>query len=377
MSLYTSYFNETHQQVRLTARKFVDQHIRPFINDWEEAGTFPRELYNLAGEAGLLGIDHPEELGGSGADIFMKIAASEEIMRAGSGGLAASLGSLDIGLPPIENWASQELKERIVPAVLRGEKIAALAITEPSGGSDVANLKTRAESDGDYYRVNGSKTFITSGHRADYYTVAVRTGGEGYGGISLLLIERDRAGFSVGQPLKKMGWWASDTAELFFNDVLVPKSNIIGAENAGFFVIMSNFQKERLNLAVMANMTAQLALEESLNYVQQRVAFGKPLAKMQVIRHKLADMATEIMASELLILQSCDLKERGEKLTKNGAMAKYYSSEVAVRVANDAVQIFGGYGYTKDFPVEKYYRDSKLCTIGEGTSEIQKLVTTI
>lgn len=205
MSLYTAYFNETHQQVRLTARKFVEQHIQPFINEWEEAGTFPRELYHLAGEAGLLGIDHPEELGGSGSDVFMKIAASEELMRAGSGGLVASLGSLDIGLPPIENWASQELKERIVPAVLRGEKIAALAITEPSGGSDVANLKTRAVSEGDYYRVNGSKTFITSGCRADYYTVAVRTGDVGYGGISLLLIERDRAGFFGWPTAKKDG----------------------------------------------------------------------------------------------------------------------------------------------------------------------------
>ena len=374
MSLYTAYFNETHQQVRLTARKFVEQYIQPFINEWEEAGTFPRELYHLAGEAGLLGIDHPEELGGSGSDVFMKIAASEELMRAGSGGLVASLGSLDIGLPPIENWASQELKERIVPAVLRGEKIAALAITEPSGGSDVANLKTRAVSEGDYYRVNGSKTFITSGCRADYYTVAVRTGDVGYGGISLLLIERDRAGFSVGQPLKKMGWWASDTAELFFNDVLVPKSNLIGVENAGFFVIMSNFQKERLNLAVMANMTAQLALEECLKYVQQRVAFGKPLAKMQVIRHKLADMATDLEASKEFTYRVAAQIASGIPAVKEVSMAKNFATRVSDSVTYEAVQIFGGMGFMRESLVERLYRDNRILSIGGGTHEIMNEV---
>lgn len=374
MALYTSYFNDTHEQVRLTTRKFIDQHVRPFINDWEEAGTFPRELYQLAGQAGLLGIDHPEELGGSGPDIFMKIAATEEIMRAGSGGLAASLGSLDIGLPPIENWASQALKERIAPEVLRGEKIIALAITEPSGGSDVASIKTRAVSEGDYYRVNGSKTFITSGHRADYYTVAVRTGGDGYGGISLLLIEREREGFSVGQPLKKMGWWASDTAELFFDDVVVPKSNLIGAENAGFFVIMSNFQKERLNLAVMANMTSELALEESLRYVRQRTAFGKPLAKMQVIRHKLADMATELEASRELTYRVAARITDGISAVKEVSMAKNFATRVSDTLTYEAVQIFGGMGFMRESLVERLYRDNRILSIGGGTHEIMNEV---
>ena len=374
MSLYTAYFNETHQQVRLTTRKFVDQHIRPYINNWEEAGTFPRELYTLAGEAGLLGIDHPEALGGSGADVFMKIAASEELMRVGSGGLVASLGSLDIGLPPIENWGSQELKERIVPSVLSGQKIAALAITEASGGSDVANLKTRAVSEGDFYRVNGSKTFITSGHRADYYTVAVRTGDVGYGGISLLLIERERAGFSVGKPLKKMGWWASDTAELFFNDVLVPKSNLIGVENAGFFVIMSNFQKERLNLAVMANMTSQLALEESVRYVQQREAFGKPLSKMQVIRHKLANMATELEASKEFTYRVAAQIADGIPAVKEVSMAKNFATQVSDKLTYEAVQIFGGMGFMRESLVERLYRDNRILSIGGGTHEIMNEV---
>ena len=370
MALFTTYFNETHEQVRLTTRKFGNQHIKPFINDWEESGTFPRELYLLAGEAGLLGIDHPEQYGGSGPDIFMKIAASEELMRAGSGGLAASLGSLDIGLPPIENWGTEEMKQRVVPAVLRGEKIAALAITEPSGGSDVANLKTRAVSEGDYYRVNGSKTFITSGCRADYYTVAVRTGGEGYGGVSLLLIEKDMPGFSTGNPLKKMGWWASDTAELFFNDVMVPKSHLIGAENAGFFVIMSNFQKERLNLAIMANMTAQLALEESLAYVRQRTAFGKPLSKMQVIRHKLADMATELEASREFTYRVAAQISDGIPAVKEVSMAKNFATRVSDRVTYEAVQIFGGMGFMRESAVERLYRDNRILSIGGGTHEI-------
>lgn len=370
MALYTPYFNETHQQVRLTVRKFVDQHIRPFINDWEEAGTFPRELYLKAGEAGLLGIDHPEELGGSGPDVFMKIAASEELMRVGSGGLVASLGSLDIGLPPVENWGSAEMKQRIAPAVIRGEKIMALAITEPSGGSDVANLKTRAVDMGDHYLVNGSKTFITSGVRADYYTVAVRTGGEGFGGVSLLLIEKGMPGFSVGQPLKKMGWWASDTAELFFQDVRVPKSNLIGLENGGFFVIMSNFQKERLNLAVMANMTAQLALEESLKYVQQRVAFGKPLAKMQVIRHKLADMATELEASREFSYRVAAQIADGIPAIREVSMAKNFATQVSDKLTYEAVQIFGGMGFMRESLVERLYRDNRILSIGGGTHEI-------
>ena len=370
MALYTPYFNETHQQVRLTVRKFVDQHIRPFINDWEEAGTFPRELYLKAGEAGLLGIDHPEELGGSGPDVFMKIAASEELMRVGSGGLVASLGSLDIGLPPVENWGSAEMKQRIAPAVIRGEKIMALAITEPSGGSDVANLKTCAVDMGDHYLVNGSKTFITSGVRADYYTVAVRTGGEGFGGVSLLLIEKGMPGFSVGQPLKKMGWWASDTAELFFQDVRVPKSNLIGLENGGFFVIMSNFQKERLNLAVMANMTAQLALEESLKYVQQRVAFGKPLAKMQVIRHKLADMATELEASREFSYRVAAQIADGIPAIREVSMAKNFATQVSDKLTYEAVQIFGGMGFMRESLVERLYRDNRILSIGGGTHEI-------
>ena len=223
MPAFQDYFDPSHQLVRDSVRRFVEREMLPDIEQWEEAESFPRELYRKAGAAGILGIGYPEALGGSHeGDLFAKGAASEELMRCGSGGVVAGLGSLDIGLPPVVKWARPELRERVAPQVLSGEKIIALAVTEPGGGSDVANLQTRAIRDGDHYRVSGSKTFITSGIRADFYTVAVRTGGPGFGGISLLLIEKGTAGFTVGQPLKKMGWWASDTAELFFDDCRVP-----------------------------------------------------------------------------------------------------------------------------------------------------------
>lgn len=369
-----SYFGEIHQMIRETARAFVSREIQPHIDDWEESGTFPRELYNKAGEAGLLGINYPEELGGTGGDLFQKVVWLEELMRAGSGGLAASLQSLDIGMPPLVKFGSQALKERIVPEVLSGNKIYALAITEPSGGSDVANLKTRAvreKIDGqDYYRVNGSKTFITSGTRADFFTVAVRTGEPGYGGISLLLVEKGTVGFSVGTPLKKMGWWASDTAELFFDDCLVPAENLIGEENQGFRMITSNFQSERLTLAVMANMTAQLALEACLEYVHERKAFGQPLAGLQTIRHKLADMATQVEASREFTYRSAARMGNGEQIFKEISMAKNLATDVSDRVTYDAVQIFGGMGYMRETLVERLYRDNRILSIGGGTREI-------
>ncbi len=372
---YSEYFNETHSQVRDSVRKMVQEHILPHIDEWEEAGTFPRELYNEAGRTGFFGIGYPEALGGiAEGDVFMKIAATEELMRCGSGGLVASLGSLDIGLPPIVKWGSDELKERIVPSVLSGEKIAALAITEPNGGSDVANLKTRAVSDGDFYRVTGSKTFITSGIRADYYTVAVRTGGDGYGGISLLLMEKGMPGFTTGKPLKKHGWWASDTAELFFDDVKVPKSNLIGSENAGFFVIMTNFQMERLNLAVMANMTSQMALEEALRYAHERSAFGKPLAKMQVIRHKLADMATQVEASREFTYRVAARIQAGIPSVKEGSMANNFASKVSDFTTHEAVQIFGGMGFMRETLVKRLSRDNRILSIGGGTYEIMNEV---
>lgn len=374
MTAYQEYFGETQQLVRQSIRRFVEQEILPHVDQWEEAGEIPRALYLKAGAAGLLGIGHPEEYGGTGIDIFSKIAASEEVLRAGSGGLAASLGSLDIGLPPVWKWGSPALKERVCPAVIRGEKIQCLAVTEPSGGSDVASLKTRAVREGDVYRVNGSKTFITSGYYADYYTVAVRTGGEGYGGISLLLIEKGTPGFTVGNKLKKMGWWASDTAELFFDDCRVPASHLIGAENMGFYAIMANFQMERLNLAVMAYATAELALQASLQYVQQRVAFGKPLSKFQVLRHKLAEMATQVEVAKEYTWRVAARMQAGEEVVKEVSMAKNFATEVGDRVTHEAVQIFGGMGFMRESLVERLYRDNRILSIGGGTHEIMNEV---
>ncbi len=368
-----SYFNETHEQARETARRFIHKQVLPHIDTWEEQGTFPRELYQQAGETGLLGIGYPEALGGTGeGDVFLKLAVSEELMRSTSGGLVASLGSLDIALPPVVQWAQPAVRERVVPAVLAGEKIAALAITEPDGGSDVAAIRTRAVLDGDYYRVSGSKTFITSGTRADYYTVAVRTGGEGHAGISLLLIEKDTPGFSRSKPLRKMGWWASDTAELFFDDCRVPAVNLIGRENAGFIAIMANFLRERLMLAVMAYMTAELALEASLEYGGRRNAFGRPINGFQVTRHKLVDMATSVEIAREYTYRCAQLIQAGANPIRQVAMAKNFATEVCEKVTREAVQIHGGMGFMRETVVERLYRDAKILSIGGGTTEIMK-----
>ncbi|TFH81648.1 acyl-CoA dehydrogenase family protein [Pseudomonas kribbensis] len=371
MPAFQEYFDPSHQMVRDSVRRFVEREILPDIDAWEEAESFPRELYLKAGAAGILGIGYPEALGGSHeGDLFAKIAASEELMRCGSGGLVAGLGSLDIGLPPIVKWARPEVRDRVVPQVLSGEKISALAVTEPGGGSDVANLQTRAIRDGDHYRVSGSKTFITSGVRADYYTVAARTGAPGFGGISLLLIEKGTPGFTVGRQLKKMGWWASDTAELFFDDCRVPVGNLIGAENMGFACIMGNFQSERLALALMANMTAQLALEESLKWAKEREAFGKPIGKFQVIKHRLAEMATALEVSREFTYRQAAKMAAGQSVIKEISMAKNFATDTSDRITTEAVQILGGLGYMRESLVERLYRDNRILSIGGGTREV-------
>ena len=364
------YFDDTHRLLRESIRRFVKRDILPFIDEWEEAEEFPLELYKKAGDAGFLGIGYPEELGGYGGDQFHRVVFSEEIMRAGSGGLAAGLGSHDIGLPPIVRLGSHALKKKVVPPVLRGEKVAALAITEPGGGSDVANLQTRAAKEGDYYRLNGSKTFITSGCRADFYTVGVRTGGEGFGGISLIVVEKGTPGFSVGKKFKKMGWRCSDTAELFFDDCMVPAANLIGMENQGFAAIMGNFQSERLMLSIMANMTSRMALEQSLAYVREREAFGRPISKFQVTRHKLADMASMLQASEALTYQVAYAMNQGKSVIKEVSMAKNFATDCSDRLTYQAVQLFGGMGFMQECMVERLYRDNRILSLGGGTREI-------
>jgi len=369
---YQEYFGRAHDMVRRAAKDFVDKEIVPYVDEWEEAGEFPRELYKKAGDVDLLGIGYPEEQGGTPGDIFFQIVAWEEIMRGGSGGVAAGLGSLHIALPPIINRGTAEQKERFVKPVIKGEKIAALAITEPEGGSDVAGLQTTAERQADEYVVNGSKTFITSGCRADQITCAVRTGGPGAQGISLLVIESNTPGYSVSEKLKKTGWWASDTGQIFFDNCRVPVTNLIGQENEGFYSIMENFQSERLQLAVMANMTAQIALDESIKYAQQREAFGKPIAGFQVMRHKIVDMATLVEVSREFTYRVAAKIDAGLSQIKEISMAKNFACSVSDKVTYDAVQVFGGYGFMRGYAVERLYRDNRVLSIGGGTTEIMK-----
>ncbi len=363
-------WTEEHRLMRQTVQKFVHHEILPHVERWEEEGSFPRELYQKAGEIGLLRVGFAEKEGGLGHDPLMVVAFTEELMRCTSAGVVASLGSLGIGLPPFLLGGDSALKARLVPEILNGEKIIALAITEPSGGSDVAGIQTRARRTADGYLIKGQKTFITSGCRADYFTMAVRTGGEGYGGISLMLVEADRPGFRRSTPLRKMGWWASDTAELFLDDVEVPHDHLIGPENAGFMGIMANFQMERLNLAVMAVMTARMALEACLEYVQQRQAFGRPIGKFQVIRHKLADMATQIEVAHQYVHHLAERMSLGDQVLKEVAMAKNFATQVSDRVTYEAVQIFAGSGYMRGTLVERLYRDNRILSIGGGTYEV-------
>ncbi len=367
-----SYFSSEQHRLRMAVREVIKKEVLPHIEGWEEAGGFPRETYDLFGDLGFLGIGFPEDVGGSGGDIFDLIAVSEEIMRSGSNGFAAGIGSLNIALPPIARHGTPEQIERFVRPVLQGKRIAALGITEPGGGSDVANIQTTAVRDGEGYRVNGSKTFITSGARADQLTCAVRTGESGAHGISFLVIEKETPGYTVGSVLKKMGWWASDTAEIFLDDCRVPVANLIGKENEGFYTIMENFQAERLQLSVMANMTSQMALEEALAYTKEREAFGRPLKGFQVIRHKLVDMATLVEISREFTYRVAAKINAGIDQVKEISMAKNFACSVSDRVTHEAVQLFGGYGYMRGYLVERLYRDNRILSIGGGTTEIMK-----
>lgn len=362
---------EEHRALREQVRRWARREIAPHAAEWEEAEEFPRELYRRAAEAGILGVSYPEEVGGSGGDVTHMLVAAEEMILAGrSVGTCVGIGSHAIALPPIVKHGTPEQRERFVRSVLEGKLISALAITEPGGGSDVASLSTRAVRDGDFYVVNGSKTFITSGCRADFVTTAVRTGGEGHAGISLLVVERDTPGFTVSRKLKKTGWWASDTAELSFEDCRVPASNLIGLENAGFVAIMTNFTQERLMLAGQCVAIAELALAEAASYAKERRAFNRPLSGFQVIRHKLADMATKLQAARALTGELAVRCVRGEEDPALAAMTKNAASDMCSEVVDQAVQIYGGYGFMRESLVERLYRDARLYPIGGGTREI-------
>jgi acyl-CoA dehydrogenase len=365
------FLTEAHHAWRRELRRFIEREIVPYVEEWEEAEEIPLILYKKASDFGLLRMGYPEAYGGiqEGLDRFHGIVTSEELARIGAGGVTASLMVHGIGLPPILALGTEEMKQKIAPAVLAGDKRISLAITEPSGGSDVAQLKTRARRDGDHYVVDGSKMFITGGMRADYITTAVRTGGEGLGGISLLLIEADRPGVTRTK-LKKQGWWASDTAALYFDDVRVPAENLIGGENQGFLGIMHNFNGERLGMAAGATGSARVCLEEAVKWAQERQTFGKRLADHQVIRHKIAEMVRQINASTAYLEMCAWRVMNGEVPAADLALLKVQATLTLEFCAREAMQILGGNGYMRGSRVERIYREVRVNAIGGGSEEI-------
>jgi len=365
------FYNAEHEAYRGVVRRFIEREIEPYAHQWDEAGEFPRMLYEKAAAIGLLGLGFPEQYGGIEADSFMWIVAVQELARAGAGGVSAGLNSHSIGAPPIARAGKPEFKARVLPQILSGKKISALAITEPSGGSDVANLRSSARREGDVYVVNGEKTFITSGMRADFITTAVRTGGGGAAGVSLLVIEGDTPGLSR-TPLKKMGWWASDTATLHFDNCRVPAENLLGEEGGGFKIIMNNFNSERLTMAAGCTAAARVCLEEAVAYAKQRHTFGKPLAQHQVIRHKLVDMAQRVAASQAMLEMLAWRLDHGENPVAEICMLKNQATQTMAFCASEGLQIFGGAGFMRGIKVERIYRDVKVNAIGGGSEEIMK-----
>lgn len=367
--------DENVKMVAQTARDFAQREVLPNVMEWDESQYFPVEAMKKAGELGLLGVLVPEEYGGAGLGYQEYISVIDEIAKVdGSFGLSvAAHNSLCTG--HILQFGNEEQKKKWLPKLATGEWIGAWGLTEANTGSDAMRMKCVGVQDGDYWLINGTKNWITHGISSNVAVVLVRTGDLlDSNGITAFVIERGTPGFKAGKKENKLGMRCSETAELIFEDCRVHKDNILGKVGDGFKQAMKILDGGRISIAALSIGIARGAYEAALKYSKERQQFGKPISEFQAIAFKLADMATEIEASELLTRQAADLKMRGEKMTLQSAMAKYYASEVAVRCSTEAIQIFGGYGYTKDFPVEKFYRDSKLCTIGEGTSEIQKLV---
>ncbi len=366
---------ENQEMIAQTVRDFAEKNIRPFLMDWDESQTFPIELFKKLGELGLMGVLVPEEYGGAGLGYFEYVTAIQELARVcGSIGLSmAAHNSLCTG--HILTFGNEEQKKKYLPKLASAEYIGAWGLTEANTGSDAMRMRCVAKQDGEYWVINGAKNWITHGVSGDVAVVLARTGELlDSNGITAFVVERGTPGFKAGKKENKLGMRASETAEMIFEDCRVHQSQVLGKVGDGFKQAMKILDGGRISIAALSLGIAKGAFDASVKYSQEREQFGQPISNFQGISFKLADMATQIEAAELLTLQAADLKNRGEKMTKQSAFAKYYASEVAVKCATESVQIFGGYGYTKDFPVEKFYRDSKLCTIGEGTSEIQKLV---
>jgi acyl-CoA dehydrogenase len=367
-------FNDEHEQLRESIRRFIAAELRPHAQEWEDERWFPNEVFHRMAELGFLGLKYPEEYGGQGGDHLHDAVLTEELPRAGSGGLSAGIGAhIGIATPPVWRFGTEDQKQRFLAPAIRGEKIAALGITEPDAGSDVAGIKTMAKRVDGGYVVNGSKTFITNGVRSDFVVTAVKTTQEGgHHGLSFLILEKGMEGFSVTGKLEKMGWHASDTGELAFQDVFVPDENLLGEENKGFYLIMANFQWERLLMALGSVGSMQAVLEKTIAYAQEREAFGRPIAKHQVIRHKIAEMAVKLETGRAITYNALRLFHEGHDAVKEVTMAKLKTQRDAFDVADEALQIHGGAGYMKEYEIERAARDTRLGPIGGGTDEIMK-----
>jgi len=367
-------FTEEHEQLRESVRRFVEKELRPHAQRWEDERWFPNEVFEKLAGVGFLGLKYPEQYGGEGGDYLHDAVFTEELSRAGSGGLAAGIGAhIGIATPPVWKFGTEDQKQRYLVPAIKGEKIAALGITEPDAGSDVAGIKTRAEKVDGGWVVNGAKTFITNGVRADFLVTAVKTTQDGgHQGLSFLILEREMEGYEVAQKLDKMGWHASDTGELAFQDVFVPEQNLLGEEHKGFYLIMANFQWERLLMALGAVAAMQRMLEQGIQYALEREAFGRPIGKHQVIRHKLAEIAVKVETGRAITYHGLRLFHAGQDATREVTIAKLKTQRDAFDVADEVLQIFGGAGYMKEYEIERAARDLRLGPIGGGTDEIMK-----
>jgi acyl-CoA dehydrogenase len=370
-------FGEQHEMFRGAVRTFVEKEVMPHVEDWEAAGRMPKAIFHRMGELGFFGVEFDEKYGGAGADFMTSAVLHEECARSRSGSFAMAVGvHTDMASPHLYRTGSEPLKEKYLPAICRGELLTAIAVTEPGGGSDVAAIRTGARRDGEHYVLNGTKMFITNGAMADLYFVAARLeAGEAdrrHRGISMFLLERDTPGLTVSRTLDKMGMRASDTAELVLQDARVPAANLLGREGVGFYEVMRVFQRERLVAGLHAVSMAQRALDDTMAYVRQRHVFGAPLSDKQVIRHRLADLATLLEAGRWLTYAACLKYQAGEDAVSEISMVKLFTGEMVNRVAYECVQLHGGYGYMREYPVERFARDARLMTIGGGTSEIMR-----
>ncbi|MEL6594187.1 MAG: acyl-CoA dehydrogenase family protein, partial [Bacteroidota bacterium] len=367
------YFNEDHKLFRQGLRQFLDKEVMPNIDAWEEARHTPKEIWKKFGDMGYLGLNYPEKYGGVDADFFYSVIFSEEVSKCFSGGFAVAPTVMQyMATPYIFQHGSEELKQKYLVPAIAGEAVSSIAISEPGAGSDVANIQTRAVREGDHYIVNGSKTFITNGVYGDFLVTVVKTNPDaGVGGISLLVIDRDAPGVSATK-LKKLGWHASDTAELAFDNVKVPASNLVGEEGQGFYYLMGGLQLERLIGAIGAVAGAESALDYALEYMAQREAFGRPINRFQVLRHRVADLATEIEATKYFIYHLCRVHNDGGYAVKECSMAKLKATELSDRAMYECLQFFGGYGFMEEYKMARMFRDSRVLTIGGGSSEIMR-----